>query len=170
MISSKNLVFHKNHLWLLVGFLSLITLGFLREYIFEGINAYLGALYYQHENPSARFGLGIIEHLDYWQLFYLKFPLTLITALLFFLISYLSLKKAFTSLPVFLYTSIFFGIVFLLSLTFYGLAYLMLPEKMYNVSRRLAEFIQSPLALMVLYPAFLILSKADFTHSDRSSS
>lgn len=170
MSLAKKPVFHKSHLWVLLGFFCLITLGFLREYVFEGINAYLGQLYYKHEHPEARFGLGIIEHLDYWQLFYLKFPLTLITAFLFFGISYLSLKKAFSNLPVFQYTALFFGVVFGLSLTFYGLAFLTLPENMYNVSRRLAEFIQSPLALMVLYPAFLILSKNDLTEAERSSS
>jgi hypothetical protein len=144
---------------LLITFLILTFLGFLREYVFEGINEFLGQLYYHYENPKIRKGLSIFEKFDYWELYYIKFVLTGLFASLYFLITYFSLKLIFTSKKTLLFTLVYFLGIFSFAFIFYLMAYLGTPEKFYMVSRRLAEFVQSPLALMILFPALLISEK-----------
>lgn len=119
----------------------------------------MGQLYYQYENPKIRPGLGLFANFSYWELYYIKFGLTALFAALYFVATYFPLKFIFNTKKAFQFTSIYFLGIFSLAFGFYLLAYLGTPEKFYMVSRRLAEFVQSPLALMILFPALLISDK-----------
>lgn len=146
--------------YLVAGFVILTFLGFVREYVFEGINEYLGQLYYNYEKPTIRKGLEIFTYFSYWPLYYLKFALTFFFTVIYFFISYFFLKMIFVGhLKIGFFTAIFFSTVFSFSLAFYFFSFLGSPETFYNISRRLAEIVQSPMAFMLLFPAFLLMQK-----------
>jgi hypothetical protein len=67
-------------------------LGFSREFLFVNINDQLFKLYYHNNDIIIPSSLHFITKLDYSTLYYLKYPLTILYFLAYFLISYFAVK------------------------------------------------------------------------------
>lgn len=149
------------NLFLAIGaIILLIALGFFREYVFEGINAYRYQLYYQYENPTISSGLQFFTKFGYVELYYLKFGLTAIVAMLFYGVTAYVLTILFPKAKAYRTTFIVFLLVFAASFIIYVLG--LVTGKVtffYLMARKLSEVVQSPLALMILLPIFWYQSR-----------
>lgn len=81
-------------LWLkyLVFFSIFAILGFTREFLFVNINNQLYKLYYGHSNLPVPESLSFIKQFDFDTLYYSKYPLTILTYLIYFLVSFYSVR------------------------------------------------------------------------------
>jgi hypothetical protein len=146
-------------LFYIVG--ALLIVGFSRDFIFKSINALVKANdfdmdYYLH--PS----LSYLEQFENTTLIKIKWLLTLIFSLLYFIIDYISIKSLFknqTYLKIlfFTYVSVFLisGILILIGILLQGQR-----QAMYEFARYLMGMLQSPLILMILIPVFQLNEKS----------
>ena len=142
---------------ILFSFATLSVLGFAREYLFESLNKYLSQVYYNYETPYLPEFLSFFKNFSYNQLYYGKFVLTLITALIFYVISMFSLSIIFKRPKLKQEVGIFYSSIFILSFLIFILGHFFTDStNYYGVSRRIADVIQSPLAYMLLLVAYLI--------------
>ena len=68
------------------------VLGFSREFLFVNINNQLFTLYYKNVGYTLPNSLGLFNDLDYATLYYLKYPLTVLYFLAYFLTSFFAIK------------------------------------------------------------------------------
>lgn len=136
--------------------LYLILLGFFREHVFINLNYQISRIYYNNTfDYSLPDNMRWLESFSYKQLYYLKFPITLLFSCLYLIAAVVITKKFFPGksnvrLTVYTYTG-----VFLLSLLIFLLGLIpgcYLP--MYSISRYVMGFEESPLLVMVLVLAF----------------
>ncbi|MFL5763715.1 MAG: XrtX-associated membrane protein [Bacteroidia bacterium] len=141
--------------------LSLIILsGYFRDYIFKSINALLRAW----DNDQDYFlpaPLSFLENYDYDTLVNLKWLLTLLFSLFYFLLSVWALRLLFgdhryRKLCLLTYAGIITisGIFIASGYMFTGIS-----EKMYEFARYLMGMAQSPVLLMILIPALKLSEK-----------
>lgn len=140
----------------------IVTLGFLREFIFVNLNYQLGKLYYLEYYHSNEYNyqlpasLPIFGSMSYIQLYWTKWFLSGLFALLYFGISYFALRRIFPAarwvakITIGLYVAVF-AVAVLCYL--YGF----LPGKSaqgYSLALDFMHMLQSPIPLMILIPAF----------------
>lgn len=140
----------------------LVTIGFAREYFFVNINYQLGKLFYQEYRNSFENtyqlpqGLSFFSSWKYDTLYWFKYILSIIFALIYFAVTLFTLKKMFPgNKQVVRITLWAHAILLSLALIFFAFAYM--PgslQKGYNLSLTFMHILQSPLVLMVLVPAF----------------
>jgi hypothetical protein len=149
--------------------LYLIGLGYLRDHLFVHINYQIYKLLY---NSSFDYRLPPdmkwLERFSYTQLYYGKFPLTLLFSFLYFLPTLLVVKrifpeKKFTRYTVSAYLCIFTGslLIYMLGYVCYKFGMVEFQKKTYSVSRYIMGYMQSPLLLMILVLAFKISTSKD---------
>ena len=138
----------------------LVLLGYLRDSVFKSVNALLRAWdndqdYYL---PSP---LSFLENYEYDTLVNIKWLLTLIFSLIYFVIGIFSLRLVFgdnryLGLLITAYLS-----VIVLSVMFIGTGMLFsgVSAKMYQFARYLMGMAQSPIILMILIPALKLSEK-----------
>lgn len=68
-------------------------LGFSREFLFVNINSQLYKLYYGHSNLTLPESLYFLNNFDFDTLYYLKFPLTIITFLIYMIVSFYAVRN-----------------------------------------------------------------------------
>lgn len=137
--------------------IGLFVLGFLREFLFESINTHLYYLWREQSNPYLPKSLSFLAYFDYWSLYYTKFMLILVFTVIYFFGSILVVKQYFSERIFTRFTFLFFAGIFILSALIFGLGYVFgAGHEAYGISRKLIEFIQSPLACFFLIPAFLL--------------
>lgn len=140
--------------------ISLFVLGFFREFLFESINGQLYYLWKEETNPYLPKSLYFIENISYWNLYYTKFILILLFSILYLFGSLLLIKLFFKERLYRKFTLFFFGGIFLLTALIFALGFPFGAEhEAYGISRKLIEFIQSPLACFFLIPAFALYKK-----------
>ena len=140
--------------------ISLFVLGFFREFLFESINGQLYYLWKEETNPYLPKSLYFIENISYWNLYYTKFILILLFSILYLFGSLLLIKLFFKERLYRKFTLFFFGGIFLLTALIFALGFAFGAEhEAYGISRKLIEFIQSPLACFFLIPAFALYKK-----------
>lgn len=150
----------RNNTTILVALiLSLITLGFLREYVFVSINEQLFALWHGKESRITGF-ITIIKSLTYYQLYYFKWFLTALFTGVFFGWSLLILKKLFND---FYFKEL--GVVYVLLISISMITMLIgwpfgKLDEAYIIARFFMGIAQSPLPLMLLVPAIFLRSKS----------
>ena len=139
----------------------LILLGFFREHVFVNVNYQSYKLYYHDSfDYSLPTDMKWLESLSYKQLYIFKFPLTLLFAFLYFLPTYMIVKKYYSEKKYLQITLLAYGSLIIFSLLVFGIGFLFGGyEKCYSLSRYLMGFVQSPLLLMILIP-LLMLTKA----------
>lgn len=138
--------------------LILFILGFFRDYIFVNINGQLYYLFYQKQNPYLSKHLEILNHFSYKQLFYFKFWLTGVFFLIYLIGSLLVIKTLFVTRSKVLLTMNIYLLVFITSFLIYGIGLLFgFGNAAYTISRFMIGWVQSPLALFVIIPAFFFL-------------
>lgn len=145
--------------WLAI-IIALVFLSFYRDYFFRCINAMLLAWDYDMDYPMPTH-LSFFEQLEYSTVMNLKWFFTLFFAFLFYLISHLAINYQFSNKN---YNRITFYLcagLTVLSALFIGIGFLTsaLSERMYEFAHFLMGLAQSPMVLMVLIPAFMLLEK-----------
>ena len=141
--------------WVALAIIGIIILGFLREFIFVHINAHLFALWY--EEPSEATDLiPFMKQMDYYPLYYSKWILTVVFAVLFYAATAGVLKVIFNR-----YFWRELGAIYIVLLVFAGFAMsigalLNATDEAYTIARFLMGIAQSPLLLMVMIPGVLL--------------
>ena len=134
----------------------LLTLGFLRDFIFININLCLSALLNKskYELPAS---LYLLQNLNYIQLYLLKWVLTILVSLLYLLIYLYAIWLLFKQEKYLLWTVAAFSCFYILSSCFYFYGWLFQdPERGYHFARIFIGFVQSPFLLMLLIPGFML--------------
>lgn len=133
----------------------IIFMGFYRDFVFKSINALIKAYDYQldYSMPNG------LQFLNDWQpsaLVRLKWVLTIVCSLIFMGLTIAVLRLLFPSrnksklvYVIYLTLTILSGLLMSIGFIFPALAL-----KMYTLSRYLMGFLQSPLILMILIPAY----------------
>ena len=151
----------KNTLVICTAIFFFVAIGFFREHLFVSINYQISKLYYndsfEWRLPS---DLKFLENFSYSQLYYGKWVLTFIFCVLYFIPTFLIVRKYFPS-KIFSQITIYSHlIVFCLGGFFYLLGLITSDmERWYDFSRNFLGFLQSPWMLIILFPSFLILKK-----------
>lgn len=128
-------------------------MGFYRDFLFVSINNQIYDLYYGDPNFELPNSLRFLSRLDYMTLYYLKYPLTLLYILLYFLttifaVKYLTVNKKIRLWVVYIYT-----LLIILSGISMAWGYLVnhrLTDDEYTFSRWLMGILQSPLVAFFL--------------------
>jgi hypothetical protein len=139
----------------------IIALGFYRDLLFKTINSELKDLYYQTEYYTIPDSLLFLQSLSYHQLYYLKWILTPIISLIYLGLFLLTVKIHFKEKRYLYFTVIAFAAIVIISGLFF-LSGMLFNDiyKGYHFSRIFMGFVQSPLLLMILIPAFLLERKS----------
>ncbi|MBS1635503.1 MAG: hypothetical protein JST26_06230 [Bacteroidetes bacterium] len=149
-------------LYLLVLFAAFAILGFSREFIFVNINNQLYNLYYGYNDAPIPASLHFITAYSYETLYYAKYPLTILYAVLYFLTTYLAVRymtadKKFGRWAVYIY-----ALLLILSGIVMAWGYFVnhrLDNEEYSFSRWVMGIAQSPLVAF-----FLLASSGLYTH------
>ncbi|MGD1847673.1 MAG: hypothetical protein ACFB10_19965 [Salibacteraceae bacterium] len=152
----------RKHRWpLIVLGIVLIGLGFLREFVFLNVNYILSYKYgWEEEKPRTPAILEFLYDYSYYTLYQSKWVLTVLFAAIFVAMTLLAIWMAFRKRKFLWWTLIFFGALLLVAGISFAIGFalkdveLVYYEKGYRLSRRILGFIQSPLSVLVLLPAF----------------
>lgn len=145
----------KKYTLLFMTLFLLIITGYIRDFTFININYRLSQLYYSTVNFELPASLSVFSSLSYNQLYYTKFFLTLFFIILFLAYSLICVKLLFPGPKFLRYTITAHAAVFILSVLFFIYGYFFNDyARGYSLSRIFAGFLQSPLLLMLLIPAF----------------
>ncbi len=146
-------------IWIAIVF-ALVFLSFYRDYFFRCINAMLMAWDYDMDYAMPAH-LSFLEQFEYNTVFNLKWLFTILFAYLFYVISYFAINHQFSNKNYNRITLYVFAGLTILSALFIGIGFVAsaLSERMYEFARFLMGLAQSPLVLMVLIPAFMLVEK-----------
>ena len=139
--------------------ITLIGLGFFRDYFLKNYNMYLYQLYYKDMSYPVAPEFGFLKNFSYMQLYYTKYFLAAAFALLYFSICLLVIHVEFKK-PLFLWISFYFHLAVSLIVLFFYIygTWMQGGERISEVSRSFLALLQSPLFLMLLFPAFKLNS------------
>jgi hypothetical protein len=138
-----------------------IGLGFFREFVFLNVNEQMRVTYYNATDSHLSPVLSVLESFSYAQLYYAKWPLTLLFAAVFCLLAVLVIRTAFntrvfTRLIVLAYA----GVFVLGAMLFFVGTLLGNSTAVYDLSRFLAGLVESPLLLLMLGAGILYYRKS----------
>lgn len=137
----------------------MILLGAFRDFVFVNINAQLYHLLKNTPFSKAHSSFDFLEGIDYWTIYYWKFALTGIFTVLYLVITWLIIKVLFNNRNFQKYTVYLFASVVAISMLLFGLGYLFGDGHFgYEVARQFMDVVQSPIAVMVLVPIFMLLN------------
>jgi hypothetical protein len=137
----------------------IFALGFYRDFVFVNINFRLNGLWYNKNLWQLPASLSFFENFSYNQLYYAKWLLTLLFSLSYLLLYLACVKVLFQKKNYLLWTIFIFAGIYIVSAPFYILSYFSDSRSFYIICRILMDFVQSPLLIMILVPAFLLDSK-----------
>jgi hypothetical protein len=136
----------------------MILLGAFRDFVFVNINYQLIYLWKEKDFSKAHSFFDFLEGYDYWTIYYWKFALTGIFALLYFVLTWTLIKVLFNNRKFQRYAVILFGSVVAMSLLLFGGGYLFGNAHFgYDLARHFMDVVQSPIAAMILIPIFLLI-------------
>ena len=138
-----------------------VLIGFYRETFFVRIAWYEHASIDESFAPSSFPLLGFLDHLSFEQLNYMRYIGTVLFSVLFWLLALLLNKWFFQIQSNSKITHFFFALLFLAGVIVFVL-YKLFPkaELLYELSRWMMQFIQSPLCILFLLPVFLLRKNA----------
>jgi hypothetical protein len=140
-------------IWILFGVVLIIATGFYREFFFVNINEQMRYLWYGNEESMMSDALSLLDSLDYWTLYYLKWAMTVVFSGIFLIESALFTKlilgKTLWKELIFMYTIL----LIVSGLVLAGYALFDEHETGYLISRYFMGIAQSPIPLMILLPA-----------------
>ncbi len=135
------------------------VLGFSREYLFENINIKLFYLWRNETDPIMDEALPFLNQYSYWTLYWLKWVLTGIYTLLYLGAALLIIKLLFKP-GYYRYVLVSYAIVIAVALLTFLSGYLFQTvNSNYAITRQLMEWLQSPIMMFILIPAFLLAEK-----------
>lgn len=137
----------------------LVLTGYLRDYIFVGIHTSMWYSYHHkpllHPTPFTVYLIGF----SYAQLYIAKWFLTALFTVIYFLLSCGVIKLIFIKKAYIRYLMITYGVLLSVAALFYITGLLSgYTEEGYKFSRIFMGFLQSPFMVMVLIPAFYLIS------------
>jgi hypothetical protein len=139
-----------------------ISLGFFREFVFLNVNEQMRVTYYNATDSHLSPVLNVLTEFSYAQLYYSKWPLTLLFAALFCLLAVLVIRTAFNTK---VYTKLillaYSGVFVLGALLFFAGTLLGNSAAVYDLSRFLAGLVESPLLLLMLGAGILYYRKSE---------
>jgi hypothetical protein len=134
-------------------------LGFFREFLFVNINEQMRVSYYHAQDSVLAPSMQFLEGFSYSNLYYAKFPLTLVFAAIFCLLSCLVIYLMFRERRLVKFTVAAFAFVFILGWLFFLLGYFSGNGVFgYTIARFLAGMTESPALLVVLMAAFRLIA------------
>jgi hypothetical protein len=141
--------------YLLAIVVTLLLLGYYRDFVFRTINSMLQARDYE-TSYHPPFSMKFMENFSYNGLINLKWILTLMFSFLYLLVALITLKILFSNRR---YTYVTIGVYVALTMVsgLFMLCGLLLEStsaRMYEFARYLMGMAQSPIVLMILIPAF----------------
>ncbi len=140
----------------------LILMGFIREFVFENMNAQLYKLWYDYKDYQLPEALSFMGSWEADTLYYAKYPLTLFTVLLYYTVAQITIRYYFKERKL-RRLSLFAHALFLLIgglFYLYGVVFNDFDQG-YKFSRIFMDFLQSPLLLMILLPACKLLETTE---------
>ncbi|MGQ0827218.1 MAG: hypothetical protein ACT4ON_02360 [Bacteroidota bacterium] len=147
---------------LLLSFIACLFLffGYYRDFIFKNINALLKAWDYDltYSLPSSLF---FLENWNYNTLTYLKWALTFLFSIIYFLITLATIHLLFKNKKYNIITFFVYVVLLIVSGSFIvsGMIFPNASEITYEFARYLMGMAQSPIILMILFPAFKLSEK-----------
>ena len=152
----------KNRILLAMLILFLIILGFIENFLFVNINEHLYHLYFGTENSRMSDRLVLLRSWSYDDLMWLKWGMTILSTVLYFIATVAVLNLIFNYRKYVLYTLYLYVAVIALSFIFYmGGSLIGFPNEGYMLSRFAMGFVTSPIPLMALIPAFKLSKRAN---------
>lgn len=143
---------------LFLSLLFFVILGLSREYVFININNIIYFKYYKQTSVPISFGFGGLTKFSFAELYYLKYPLTLIFVAVYYVSNRYFLKQFQVSdWYVQLLNIAYFCLLFIsaLLMLYAYLFHQKLNDDEYLISRGLMGLAQSPLISFVLFVVFL---------------
>lgn len=153
-----------------IGFLALTATGFFREYLFLNINEQIRVTYYQVTDTHVDPPLQVLAQFSYVELYYGKWLLTLIFALIMAALTALIIKWWFGARELVRIGLLVYGTVFALSFIFF-LIHTLFPklEGSYAISRFLVGMTETPLLSVLLIAAFTLVNKQEYLRNTDKS-
>jgi hypothetical protein len=132
-----------------------LTCGFLRDFVFLAVNEQTRIAYYHSPDSFLPHSMKFLEPLSYSALYYLKWLLTLVFAMLFMGLTIAFVYLFFPNRTYLSWTLYVYGGVMALAGVFWLGGYLVhSSEKGYIISRFLMGLEEGPVMLMLLIPGF----------------
>lgn len=150
-----------------------VLLGLFREYIFLNINNVIYFKYYKNTTVPIPFGFGWLTKLSFEQLYFLKYPLTIIFVIIFFISNFFFLKQMqvyplYIKILILCYILIIITSAILMLYAYYF--HQRLDDNEYSISRGLMGLAQSPLISFVLFVLYLWDKNKFQQHEKRNTS
>jgi len=160
--------------WLLLFLLLFLALGYFREFLFVHINRVMYGKYYNmdpYEYEPMPAIMHVFNKLSYSVLYYLKYPFTIIWTTLFYLLSYITIKKLSTERIFLKFLTYAYLALLVLAACAMAYGYLVnnrLQNDEYTLSRWLLGIAQSPIICLILLAAENLYKKSFTNHKNQS--
>ncbi|MCH8902751.1 MAG: hypothetical protein IIA45_02395 [Bacteroidetes bacterium] len=143
--------------------LTLFGLGFLRDIIFLDLNYFLTNIYGTNQHSFIGGSSLDIKSAVYNSVFIAKWIWTLLFSFFYLVLACAAIFLVFRKSIYVKFTALLFVAIFLFSAVITLIsAYLGFYEQGFTVARRLMEFIQSPIMVMILIPAFKLIKRKSY--------
>lgn len=142
--------------------LTVVALSFLRESVFENLNAHMWYLYYHSDKSYLPSYLSFLKQFSYNQLYWLKWALTIFFSLLFLVFSCLLMMLVFKEKKFIRWTIYsYLAIILVAAIAYLGGVLFNNAGNGYTISRFFMGLVQSPFLLIFLIPAFKLVVPAE---------
>ncbi len=150
--------------FILLFVLLFCLIGYLREFIFVHYNNVMYQLYYHTDsNLKTPKWLQFLFNISYENLYYFKYPLTVLFAFIFFSLNFYSVKKLSSSHSNHKYVIYAYAVMVLIAALSMAYAYLFtknLADDEYTLSRWLLGVAQSPIICLFLLASEKLMHKS----------
>lgn len=137
-------------------------LGFTKEFLFVNINNQLYKTYYKNNDILISKSLTFLSKYSYETLYYIKYPLTLIYFIVYFMVSFYSVKIICDNKKITMWIVYIYSLLFILSSITMFYNYIInnqLSGEEYTFSRWLMGIAESPLVAFFVISASALYSK-----------
>ncbi|HHZ64081.1 MAG TPA: hypothetical protein EYN51_01045 [Flavobacteriales bacterium] len=142
--------------------LFIIMLGYVEQFLFENVNHHLHYLYYKTELSLMSDKLSMLLSWNYDDLMWLKWGMTILSTILYFLATISVLHLIFKREKYIMYTIyLFVGVICISFILYMGGSLIGFPKEGYRLSRFAMGFLTSPIPLMALIPAFKLAKSSN---------
>lgn len=151
----------KKIFWILLILTAFALLGFSRDFTFKNTNIHLGAKLYETDYSTNNF-MDVLKKLTYWQIYSLKWFLTIVFAAAYYFLQRIVLLKSLKANFVKKWLNFMYLFLLLLSAVTLGIGWVAGNiDKGYTFSRIFMGILQSPLPIMFLLPVAIHLKNIE---------
>ena len=138
-------------------------LGYCREFFFVNLNNIMFEKYYNHTTLPIPSIMSLFNSYSYKTLYYSKYFYTLISIIVFYLLSYVAIKKIGSEKKLLKYLTISYLILFILAALIMAFGLIInqrLQDDEYSISRWLMGITQSPIICFILLASHNLYKKS----------